>query len=383
MEEQTAQNPRHPPLCQECKLNPSKYTCPGCSVRSCSLPCVKAHKQQTGCTGKRQQTQFVPLSQFDDNLLLSDYNLLEEVKSVAESAQRRRVKLCGYSQLKFPYHLRGLRNAAGSRRTKLLFLPSGMSKREKNKSQYNQRSKCITWTIEWRFHSTDVVLLDHGINENSTLSSVIEKHLKPGPWNHKLKPFCAEQLDCLKFFIRKYPKGPRSPFHELDIRAPIRQQFANLAILEYPQIHVFLPSHSYDFDVIKDANPRHRQAELKESLTIDQPSPKGISFREEEIEEHGGSLDSKVLDLMQHVKSTQANKPQSSPQKKEPGENIDFDFEQGLLDVYSDIIAQINPDDFLDWEGDFSKEVKSEERIDCSDFGGVFPVEELEEGEIP
>ena len=41
---------------------------------------------------------------------------------------------------------------------------------------------------------------------------------------------------------------------------------------------------------------------------------------------------------------------------------------------------------FLDWEGDFSKEVNSEERIDCSGFGGVFPeeeLEELEEGEIP
>ena len=33
---------------------------------------------------------------------------------------------------------------------------------------------------------------------------------------------------------------------------------------------------------------------------------------------------------------------------------------------------------FLDGEGDFSKEVKSEERIDCSDSGGVFPEEELE-----
>ena len=104
---------------------------------------------------------------------------------------------------------------------------------------------------------------------------------------------------------------------------------------------------------------------------------------EEEIEEHVGSLDSQVLDLMQHVKPTQADKPDSSPPKKEPGENMDFDFEQGLLDVYSDIIAQINPDDFLDWEGDFSKEVKSEQRIDSSDFGGVFPEEELEEGEIP
>ena len=45
---------------------------------------------------------------------------------------------------------------------------------------------------------------------------------------------------------------------------------------------------------------------------------------------------------------------------------MDVDFEQGLLDVYSDIInVQINPNDFLDWEGDFSNEVKSEERIDC------------------
>ena len=41
---------------------------------------------------------------------------------------------------------------------------------------------------------------------------------------------------------------------------------------------------------------------------------------------------------------------------------------------------------FLDWKGDFSKEVKFEERIDCSDSGGVFlekELEELEEGEIP
>ena len=125
---------------------------------------------------------------------------------------------------------------------------------------------------------------------------------------------------------------------------------------------------------------------LKESATINHPSPKGISFWEEEIEEHGGSLDSQFLDLMQHVKPTHTNKPQSSPLKKEPGENMDFDFEKACLTyILIDIIAQINLDDFLDWEGDFSKEVKSEERIDSSDFG-VFPeeeLEELEEGEIP
>ncbi|XP_059599073.1 uncharacterized protein LOC132252638 isoform X2 [Vitis vinifera] len=72
------------------------------------------------------------------------YNLLEEVKRVAESAQRTRVNLCGHSHFKIPSHPRGLSNASQSHRTKLLFLPSGMSKREKNKSEYNQRDKCIT-----------------------------------------------------------------------------------------------------------------------------------------------------------------------------------------------------------------------------------------------
>lgn len=71
--------PKGPTQCEECKSNPSKYKCPGCLVHSCSLPCVKAHKERTGCTGKRNQTQFVPLSQFDDNILLSGTYTLETV----------------------------------------------------------------------------------------------------------------------------------------------------------------------------------------------------------------------------------------------------------------------------------------------------------------
>lgn len=70
---------------------------------------------------------------------LLDYKLLEEVKRVAESAQRMRNKLGIYAYFRLPRYLRSLKNAAGSRRTKLLFLPNGMSRREKNRSQYDQR----------------------------------------------------------------------------------------------------------------------------------------------------------------------------------------------------------------------------------------------------
>lgn len=85
MEEQDRSIRKEQTLCEECESNLSKYKCPGCSICSCSLPCVKAHKQRTGCTGKRNQTQFVPISQFDDNLLLSGTLLRERLYFSFES----------------------------------------------------------------------------------------------------------------------------------------------------------------------------------------------------------------------------------------------------------------------------------------------------------
>ncbi|KAK8639885.1 hypothetical protein V6N13_138251 [Hibiscus sabdariffa] len=361
--------------CEECKQKASKYKCPGCCLRTCSLPCVNSHKQRTGCNGKRNITSFVPLSKFDDNLLLSDYNLLEETKRVAETAERIRSRICNTMNSSYYHHhfklsnpLRTLRSAAASRRTKLLFLPSGMSRRETNQTQFNRRKKCISWTIEWRFHSTDVVLLDHGVHEDTSLCSLIENHLQPSPWNHPLRRFCEEQLDCLKFFIQKYPKG-KSPFRELDIKAPIRQQLAHTVVLEYPVIHVFLPLDHYDFEVIRENLPVTHRTEGKDSSIADNEIQKGVIFKEEEIEENAGA----------------GNKVHSSSLAKDSGlfEDMEFDFEQGLLDAYSDLIAEINPDDFLDLEGEFAEQSeKPGERRDLSNTRGVFFAEELEEGEI-
>ncbi|RID56996.1 hypothetical protein BRARA_F00403 [Brassica rapa] len=274
-------------VCGECNLKPWKYKCPGCSIRSCGLPCVKAHKQRTGCTGKRKATDFVTLSHFDDNLLLSDYRMLEDTKRVAESAKRMRDQICKNPYFKESQRSK-LRAAAARGSTNLLFLSSGMLNRERNQSRYDNRSKCISWTIEWRFHSTDVVIVDHGVGEDTSLCSVIENHLKPGPWIHKLKPFCDVDLFSLKLFIQKGAKA--TTFKELDIKASLRKQLAKVAIVEYPVIHVYLPSQSYDFEVIRDFY----------QLNTTTPDPNGslyyshgdttegkVTSREEEIEEDG------------------------------------------------------------------------------------------------
>ncbi|KAM3323346.1 box C/D snoRNA protein 1 [Capsicum chacoense] len=372
--------------CEECKSNPWKYKCPGCSIRTCSLPCVNSHKQRTACNGKKSLTHVLPLSQFDDNLLLSDYNMLEDVKRFAESSRRMRQRLCGYAHFKLPLPLKNLRRAATRRRTKIQFLSSGMSKREKNQTYYNNRNKFISWTIEWRFNSTDVVLIDHGYNcfrcrvrEDTSLFSVLETHLKPGPWNHPLKQFCEESLDCLKLFIRKHPKGSKSPFYQLNIKAPLREQLANKVILEYPVIYVFLPSHSYDFEVIKYSIPR--KVEPKAPDCSDRPSPRGVTFKEEDIGD-GGSTDPRISDLLNcaglSLASQTSNKPLDTLSfVKGTTSFFNRHFSEADQDVVGDTCITFDSEVLLTKEKDLSGE------MDWSLLGDVLPVEgELEEGEI-
>lgn len=53
---------------------------------------------------------------------------------------------------------------------------------------------------------TLVRLLCFSIHESRSFVSVLESHLKPGPWKHQLRQFCEQPLDSLKLFIRKNPK---------------------------------------------------------------------------------------------------------------------------------------------------------------------------------
>ncbi|XP_073156763.1 uncharacterized protein [Henckelia pumila] len=76
-----------------------------------------------------------------------EYNMLEDVKRIFESAQRRRIKLCGNYHFGLPFPLKIPRSAAASRRTRILFHSNGMPKREMNKTYYNNRSEGINYCL--------------------------------------------------------------------------------------------------------------------------------------------------------------------------------------------------------------------------------------------
>lgn len=186
-------------------------------------------------------------------------------------------------------------------------------------------------------------------------------------------------------------QGARSPVYELDITLPIRKEFANFVILEYPVIYVCLPSQSNDFEVIKRTNPSVYKPELRSSKDNNYLSQEGVTVMEEKIEDVS-SLDPEVFNFMKQDNSDRASSPvglggsgsQSSFNTKKQGLSgeMEFDFDQGLIDIYSDLIAQINPDDFLDLEGEFMNE-REEGRANSSNLMGTLSVDdELEEGEI-
>ncbi|XP_074291462.1 uncharacterized protein LOC141618259 [Silene latifolia] len=412
-------------LCEECKTVKFKYKCPACSRRTCSLTCVKSHKKSSGCTGKRDATVFVPLSQFDDSTLVSDYNLLEDIKRVAESSQRMRTQLCAYYQHRLPRHLQALQNAATRRRTRIRFYPPGMSKRQKNQTRFISKPKSIKWTIEWRFHSTDISLLEHMVNENSTLRSVVGKHLQPSPWRNKLRRFAEETVDNLKCYIRINQQYANSSYRELDLDTPLRELFSGLVILEYPIIHIFLPADPCNFKVVQDVKRTLTEVKSKEPITEDTSSPLVICSKEEEIVEDE-SPEPKIFDFLdKSIKELSKNSPtkehvteakivedefpepkifdfldksikelpKDSPTKEHVPEAKDvqrstevemldssiddFDFDQELIDAYSLLMEQGNPDNFID----YNREIDAGERLNADVF--FADLEELEEGEIP
>ena len=84
-------------LCEVCGLKKFRYTCPACKKKTCSVTCSKAHKEQTGCSGiKSDDPVFLPLSEMNDDTLLTDFHFLTKQTDLVQDSRFT------YSRLKRP-----------------------------------------------------------------------------------------------------------------------------------------------------------------------------------------------------------------------------------------------------------------------------------------
>jgi hypothetical protein len=130
-----------PRLTYASNTNRYKYRCPGCSARTCSLPCYKRHQQWAQCSGQRDPTKFVKKSQLVTPAGIDhDFNFLTGIERDIEKAEKglnegQDVGIEGsrswsqsQSQKQTNYqHL----EAAG---VKVIRAPKGLSRQKENKS---------------------------------------------------------------------------------------------------------------------------------------------------------------------------------------------------------------------------------------------------------
>jgi hypothetical protein len=133
--------------CQVCESEsrPSKYTCPSCSIKSCSLECVRKHKTDNDCDGFRQHT-FVPMSEFTDTELQNDISFLTRVKREAKGLTRPA-----------PYEIKS-KKGNFSKKVRAMYewkeLPNSFTRHRENKS-FCTKSNCVFWSVEVILHAED------------------------------------------------------------------------------------------------------------------------------------------------------------------------------------------------------------------------------------
>ncbi|KAL8802970.1 MAG: hypothetical protein Q9182_003458 [Xanthomendoza sp. 2 TL-2023] len=144
-------------LCMICHIHPYKYCCPRCSSRTCSLTCIKRHKQWASCNGIRDPAAYLkPRELATPKGIDHDYNYLTSIERQLDNAERnadsRGILLYSDNQKKLHHPVKGevpLENAIKQCRVVIDRAPKGMSRHKQNETHWDRRAKRIIWTVEW------------------------------------------------------------------------------------------------------------------------------------------------------------------------------------------------------------------------------------------
>ncbi|ORX52996.1 hypothetical protein BCR36DRAFT_324107 [Piromyces finnis] len=255
-------------LCQICKTNKWKYTCPKCSIHTCSLPCVKAHKKDFDCDGKRDKVKYVAMNVYNENNLRNDYYFLEDVARANDNANREQNDFRRNKQTQKKI---AILKQAKKKDIILKFMPTGMKKSQINKIYFNIKAKEINWTIELNFPDSEkkVKLIRTRIRDNMKIIDILNNCLCEKEGNamtrHNLNNYINEKTENLKVFMkREETPANKQEYFEVDINSTICETLAFKVIIEYPSFYILTPSSTF-LDHAKIIDEKE-QEELKQEI---------------------------------------------------------------------------------------------------------------------
>ncbi|XP_065837650.1 box C/D snoRNA protein 1-like [Oscarella lobularis] len=252
--------------------NASKYKCPSCERSTCSLRCVKNHKETFSCEGKRDPTKFIALKAFTDADLINDYRFLEEVNRLADKSSRENRSFVA----RRPFRARkswwtpredALEKFARTRGIKFRRLPKGFSKRSENTSFYSTRTKSIHWRIRWHFPRAEADYVDDKVHENTLLNKALEKYInveKGDPiLTHRLKMYWKSEVSLL--LRNEYSPANQIRYFKLDLTQSLGENLRNKTLVEYPTLIVALPSELSQYKLETNSKEETEEEEEEES----------------------------------------------------------------------------------------------------------------------
>ncbi|KAK9834870.1 hypothetical protein WJX81_005212 [Elliptochloris bilobata] len=200
----------------------------------------QAHKESTGCTGKRSRTGFVPLSEFDERALLSDYRFLEEAAAAGEAAHR---VAPAQRRAMPPPHLQELVHQARNRGVALHLQHPGMERRARNSSCFNRRERRLRWHVEWRFPAVGFAAVDKRVDEGRPLGELLSKHLALTPGGaekaHRLREYADAGANTLTIVMRQELRPANDPaFYRLPPSLPLAGALRGKTLVEFPGLKI-------------------------------------------------------------------------------------------------------------------------------------------------
>lgn len=244
-------------LCSVCFDHEFKYKCPKCSIRTCSLECIKRHKLQNDCDGKIDNTKFVPKKELSDSTLHlnRDYNFLMKLNrditvnktdlranaknmfkrnnnSYNRNRNNKRLKVPDDPRLDIVQQIYPNPQTVIKRENVLVInLPDGMSRSISNKTGYDKKLQNFTWTIQWIFEGQDLKkdFISYRISENLKLVDAFPVNVL----NVELKK------EDLKFYLENVITI-NDKYIQLNGDTSISECLKDTIVLEYPTIHVRL-----------------------------------------------------------------------------------------------------------------------------------------------
>jgi len=259
--------------------NPSKYKCPKCEARTCSLACVTAHKAATACDGRRDRTKFVAMGEMGDMEVVSDYRLLEEVSRGLDSCRRDKIRRStrqGTETLRappLPRQLQRLQHQARARGVRLRLLPPHFVRRKENTSAWDNKARQVAWRVELVFpHCSGGarrVILPR-VLERTKLWRLVEEQVEGAVEGEEdqFLLYKAVSYGGVSLFLRAegLPAAGEAPrrFHPLDLKRSLKTNLRNKAVVEHPVIHVVLREEECNYREEQDGPQKEEEEKVGE-----------------------------------------------------------------------------------------------------------------------